>query len=78
MLSREKIIRALLDTAKLALFGHFDNGPDQAARAAEEDMASSERSVQAAIHDGRGNGSKRTIRHNYFNGYKKRMNELTR
>lgn len=77
MLSRIKIIRALLETGKLALFDYHNNNPEQAA---EVDDQCSKNAIKAHLPDGRagnGNGVMRSLRNRFYKRYAKRMNELT-
>ena len=71
---RLKIIRALLETAFLAIFGHCDDCPEAAA---DEVDRASKNAIEAAFPHGRGNGTMQTMRSEFFNRFRKRTNELT-
>lgn len=72
---RLKIIRALLETAHLALFGYYDNDPEEAA---DEIYESTKNAIAAAFPHGRGNGTVCGMRSSFFSRIRARLNFLTR
>lgn len=74
---REKIIDALLENSKLALFEHHSD-PECASEAAEIDHRAAEKALEICFpDDGYGDGAMQRIRSKYYRRYAKRINEIT-